>query len=151
MVQTRCLKLTLPNMKNQVLIVLLLFLNFLTFAQKDNQVIINKKEVKEDLNEILKEIEDNYIYQNEKNIDLGCIKEKYTKKIETIKSEEEIVLFFEYLLDEFYDSHITLNANRKSSFRLNSLIHSKTKNEKTTITHVWQNQIENLTENIIGA
>ena len=60
-------------------------------------------------------------------------------------------MFFEYLLDEFYDSHITLNTARKSSFRLNSPIHSKTKNEKTIITHVWQNQIENLTENIIGA
>lgn len=60
-------------------------------------------------------------------------------------------MFFEYLLDEFYDSHITLNTNRKSSFRLNSPIHSKTENGKTIITHVWQNQIENLTENIIGA
>ncbi len=34
---------------------------------------------------------------------------------------------------------------------MNSPIHSKTENGKTIITHVWQNQIKNLTENIIGA
>ncbi len=138
-------------MNNRILIVLFLCLNFLACAQKEKQEPINKKEVKEDLNEILTEIKDNYIYLNEKNTDLNCIKEKYTKKIDFIKSEEEVVLFFEYLLDEFYDSHITLNTNRKSSFRLNSPIHSKTENGKTIIINVWQNQIENLTENIIGA
>ena len=143
--------LQLPNMKNRILIILLLSLNFLACSQKEKPKTINKKEIKEDLNEILTDIKDNYIYLNEKDVDLNCIKEKYTEKIDLIKSEEEIVLFFEYLLDEFYDSHITLNTNRKSSFRLNSPIHSKTENKKTIITHVWQNQIENLTENIIGA
>ena len=143
--------LQLPNMKNSILIILLLSLNFSACSQKENPRTINKKEIKEDLNKILTDIKDNYIYLNEKDVDLNCIKEKYTEKIDLIKSEEEIVLFFEYLLDEFYDSHITLNTNRKSSFRLNSPIHSKTENGKTIITHVWQNQIENLTENIIGA
>ena len=138
-------------MKNQILIILLLSLNFSACCQKENPKIINKKEIKEDLNEILIDIKQNYIYLNEKDIDLNCIKEKYTEKIESIKSEEQVVLFFEYLLDELYDSHITLNTHRKSSFRLNSPIYSKTEKGKTIITHVWQNQIENLSENIIGA
>ncbi len=124
---------------------------FSACSQKEKPKTINKNEITEDINEILIDIKDNYIYLNEKDIDLNCIKEKYTEKIDLIKSEEEIVLFFEYLLDEFYDSHITLNTNRKSSFRLNSPIHSKTESGKTIITNVWQNQIENLTENIIGA
>lgn len=143
--------LQLPKMKNRILIIIFLALNFSACSQKENLNGIDKKGIKEDLNEILTDIKDNYIYLDEKGIDLDCIKEKYSKKIDFIKSEDEIVLFFEYLLDEFYDSHITLNTNRKSSFRLHSPIHSKTENGKTIITHVWQNQIENLTENIIGA
>ncbi|MCH7525619.1 MAG: hypothetical protein IIC74_11665 [Bacteroidetes bacterium] len=120
-------------------------------VQKESLKEIDKKEIKEDLYGILNDINHNYIYLDEKNIDLDCIQEKYSKKIDLIKSEEEVVLFFEYLLDEFYDSHITLNTNRKESFRLYSPIHSKTENRQTIVTNVWQNQIENLTENIIGA
>lgn len=138
-------------MKNRILIVILLSLIFSACNQKEITKTVDKNKIKEDLNEILSSIKNSYIYLNEKEIDLACIREKYTKKIDFIKSEEEIVLFFEYLLDEFYDSHITLNTNRQSSFRLSSPIHSKTENGKTIITNVWYNQIENLTENIIGA
>ena len=143
--------LQLPKMKNRILIIIFLALNFSAYSQKENLNGIDKKGIKEDLNEILTDIKDNYIYLDEKGIDLDCIKEKYSKKIDFIKSEDEVVLFFEYLLDEFYDNHITLNTNRKSSFRLNSPIHSKTENGKTIVTNVWQIQIENLAENIIGA
>ena len=138
-------------MKNRILIILISLLSFSACSQKENPNTINKKEIKEDLNKILADIQDNYIYLKEKDVDLNCIKEKYTKKIDSIETKEDIILFFEYLLDEFYDSHLTLNTNIESSFRLNSPIHSKIKNGKTIITNVWQNQIENLTENIIGA
>ena len=138
-------------MKNRILIILISLLSFSACSQKENPNTINKKEIKEDLNKILANIQDNYIYLKEKDVDLNCIKEKYTKKIDSIETKEDIILFFEYLLDEFYDSHLTLNTNIESSFRLNSPIHSKIKNGKTIITNVWQNQIENLTENIIGA
>jgi len=72
-------------------------------------------------------------------------------RIPNIKTEEETVLFFEYLLDEFYDNHLTLRTNKNSSFRLFAPIYSKIENNKPIVVNVWQTQIENLSQNIIGA
>lgn len=112
---------------------------------------IDNSKIKEDLEKILTGLSRNYIYFQEKNIDLDCIRKYYENQIENIKTEEGTVLFFEYLLDEFYDSHLILNTNRKSSFRLYSPIYATLQNGKISITNVWQSQIENLEQNIVGA
>ncbi|NNF32503.1 MAG: hypothetical protein HKN68_00230 [Saprospiraceae bacterium] len=118
------------------------------FTQDNN---IDHSKIKEDLHEILNDISNNYAYLKNKNVDLVCISEYYTKEIESIKTEEETVLFFEYLLDEFYDNHITLRTNINSSFRLFAPIYVIFKNGNPVISNVWQTQIENLNQNIIGA
>ncbi len=107
--------------------------------------------MKEDLNEILTDIAENYSYLHEKNVDVNCIQEYYEKQIPNIETEEQTVLFFEYLLDEFYDSHLILNTNRNPSYRLFSPIYATIINGKPIITNVWQPHIENLEQNIIGA
>lgn len=112
---------------------------------------IDQTKIKEDLNEIITDLSQNYVYLQEKNVDLNCIQEYYEKQIRSIKTEEQTVLFFEYLLDEFYDSHLILNTNRNSSFRLFSPIYARLENGKSIISNVWQTQIENLAQNLIGA
>ncbi|MCV6631160.1 MAG: S41 family peptidase [Flavobacteriaceae bacterium] len=139
-------------MKNSLiqctLLTTILFLTISAFSQQSN---INYDEIKEDLNEILNDISNNYVYLNEKDVDLDCIRSYYTNQIKHIKTEEETVLFFEYLLDEFYDNHLTLHTNRKSSYRLFAPIYATISNGKPVITNVWQTQIENLHQDIIGA
>lgn len=112
---------------------------------------IDHSKIKEDLSGILSNLSQSYVYFNDKHIDLDCIKEYYGKQIDEIKTEEETVLFFEYLLNEFNDSHLILNTNRNSSFRLFSPIYVTVENGSVIISNVWQTEIENLEQNIIGA
>lgn len=130
-----------------LLLVILLNISFINSQNKE----INKAEIREDLNEIVANLSKYYIYLNEKNVDMECLKSYYQSQIENIKTEEETVLFFEYLLNEFYDNHLTLSTNRNNSFRLFAPIYISIKDNKPTIVNVWQTQIENLNEQIIGA
>jgi hypothetical protein len=127
----------------------IILLNFFCANSQENQ--IDQTQIKEDLNEILTDISNNYVYLQEKNIDLNCIQEYYESQIPEIESKEEIVLFFEYLLDEFYDSHVHLNTAYQSSYRLFSPVYATVKNKKAVISNVWQNQIKNINEDLIGA
>ena len=135
-------------MRNQLLTVLI-FVNF-SFANSQ-EIKIDQTKIKDDLNKIITEISNNYIYLKEKKVDLNCIQKYYEKQIPNIKTEEETVLFFEYLLDEFYDNHITLKTNRNSSFRLFAPIYTTIEKGKPIITDIWQTQINNLNQNLIGA
>ncbi len=128
---------------------LIILLSFSCINSQESSIDQNK--IKEDLNEILNDISSNYVYLQDKNVDLKCIKNYYTNQIKNIKTEEETVLFFEYLLNEFYDNHLTLRTNRNSSYRLFSPIYSTIERGKPIISNVWQTQIENLNEDIIGA
>lgn len=112
---------------------------------------INQEKIKEDFQEILHDISQNYTYLEEKSIDFDCLREYYSKEIDSIKTEEEVILFFEYLLDEFYDNHLTLQTNCNSSYRLFSPIYATIQNGRPIITNVWQSQIESLNHNFIGA
>ncbi|WP_375559149.1 S41 family peptidase [Bernardetia sp. OM2101] len=116
---------------------------FFTNAQVDK--------VREDLNQIISDISTDYAYLDEKSIDLECIKKFYNKQIDSSKNRTDIVLLFENLLNEFYDSHLILNTNTNSSFRLYSPIYATFEKEKAVITSVWQTELESLESNIIGA
>ncbi|MCD8417061.1 hypothetical protein J2Q11_01345 [Tenacibaculum finnmarkense genomovar finnmarkense] len=133
----------------KLIFIIIVVLNCYCVQSQKNQ--IDRIKIKEDLNEILSEISQNYVYLEEKNVDLDCIRQYYESEIENLNTEEDTVLFFEYLLDEFYDSHLTLNTNRNSSFRLFSPIYTKIKNKKAIISNIWQTQIQNIDENLIGA
>lgn len=136
-------------MKKTILILIVVFLHCSCLYAQNGQVDPSK--IKEDLYQIVNDISQYYAYQNEKKVDLKCLLNYYESQIQNIKSAEETVLFFEYLLDEFYDSHVMLNTNNYSSFRIYSRIYATIIKGKTIITNVWQNQINNLDQNIIGA
>ncbi|MFK7814360.1 MAG: S41 family peptidase [Maribacter sp.] len=145
-------------MKFEATIVLIMKKLFLTFILLFNFHFANSQEseidyekIKEDLNEIITDISHNYVYLQEKNVDLNCVKEYYKKQIPNIKTEQETILFFEYLLNEFYDNHLTLRTNTNSSFRLFAPIYTSIKNGKLIVTNIWQTQIKNSNQSIIGA
>ncbi|MEM6299494.1 MAG: S41 family peptidase, partial [Bacteroidota bacterium] len=133
----------------KLFITLLMFLcTHIAISQSND---IDHDKIKEDLNEILSDLSRSYVYLKDKNVNIDCIRTHYESQIPSIETEEQVVLFFEYLLDEFYDSHLILNTNRASSFRLFSPIYASIQQEKVLISSVWQNQIENLDQNIVGA
>ena len=120
-----------------------------TFSQSN---IIDTIKVKQDFEKIISKLETKYVYYNKKDVDLDCLKKHYNSKISSLKNKTEVLLFFEYLLDEFYDSHLHLNTNNNHSFRLYSPIYVSTKGKKTIISSYWKSQIENnININLINA
>ncbi len=136
-------------MKHTIILFLISSLSFSYVSSQENKVDPSK--IKDDLNEIISDLALNYIYLEEKNVDLACIKKYYENQIQHIKTKDQTVLLFEYLLDEFYDSHLILNTNVNESFRLFSPVYALFKNEKPIVSSIWQSQIENLDQNLIGA
>ena len=133
----------------KLILTFIVLLNFSCVYSQTTQ--IDRAKIIEDLDEILADISQNYIYLGEKKLDINCIRAYYEKQIPNVQTEEDAVLFFEYLLDEFYDSHLILNTNRSSSFRLFSPIYLTVKDRKSIISNIWQTQIENLDQDLIGA
>ncbi|MBL0883056.1 MAG: hypothetical protein IBJ16_06895 [Chitinophagaceae bacterium] len=131
-----------------LLVIYLVIIAMLTYAQS---VSIDKQKVKEDLEEIISDISTRYVYFSEKGVDINCIRTYYSGKIEQLKTENDVILFFEYLLDEFYDSHLILNTNTTASYRLYAPIYVSLKETRFIISSVWQTQIESLTIDIVGA
>jgi C-terminal processing protease CtpA/Prc len=124
----------------------------LTFSYANSQETkVDRSKIEEDFEQIMSDIKNNYIYLNDKKVDIDCIYFNYKKKIKLIDSEDQRLLFFEYLLDEFYDSHVILMRSIRKSYRLDSPIFTVTKNGKTKTKNVWQTQIENINLNIIGS
>ena len=122
-----------------------------TLAGCAQNIKIDKIAIQEDLNDLIQNISNLYVYLGEKQVDIECIKEKYTSRIDDITTQGDVILFFEYLLNEFYDNHISLNTNIRESYRLSSPIYVEIEGNKVIIKNVWQTQLENLEENILKA
>ncbi|GAA4233478.1 hypothetical protein GCM10022291_10530 [Postechiella marina] len=135
-------------MKKLLVVFLVVFNVTHNYAQ---QYYVNHSKIKEDLNKIIGDIEANYVYLNEKGVDLNCIRKYYENQIKHIKTEEDTVLLFEYLLDEFYDSHVILNTNRPSSYRLSAPVYTAITKGKFLVTSVWKSQILEEANQIINA
>lgn len=138
------------KMKNTWSFIIILFFssNGLLFSQK---MEVDHSEIEEDLNFMIETIKNYYAYLDEKKVDINCIQIEYSKRIPSIASEEESVLFFEYLINEFYDSHLNLDTRRESSFRIYSPIYTEYFNGRTIIKNVWQSQLDTLKISIIDA
>ena len=133
-------------MKNIIILISVLFFKIVAIAQQPG-----KQKHAQDLNDLIKSLERDYVYLNDKSTDLNCIREHYTKQINTLKPQDDAVLLFEYLLCEFYDSHLILNTNTKSSYRLYSSIYVQLQKNKFIISNVWQSQLLELNKEMIGA
>jgi len=132
-----------------LIFILILFMNINYLEAQTASV--NKAEIQKDFDYLMQNISSHYAYLEEKKVDLECIKEKYGNQIEQLNNRSDLILFYEYILNEFYDSHISLNTNLYESYRLSAPIHVEIKGEKIFVKNVWQSQIENLDEDIIGA
>ncbi|MEO1452172.1 MAG: hypothetical protein AAFV07_21765, partial [Bacteroidota bacterium] len=103
---------------------------------------IDHEQIKEDLDEILRDLAHSYVYVSDKAVDTACLRSYYSSQINKLKTQGDVILFFEYLLDEFYDSHLTLNTNISSSYRLWSPLRVDWKGDKPLISQVWLSRIE---------
>ncbi|PQB05041.1 S41 family peptidase [Aureitalea marina] len=134
-------------MKRQFINLGIALFGFLGFSQ--NQV--NPAQIQEDLNDLLGYYSTRYVYYADKQVDMDCIREKYSAMIPSLQNRSDVILFFEYVLNEFYDSHISLSTNLRESYRLWSPIFIELKNGKAIIKNVWQTQLANLEQDILGA
>lgn len=91
------------------LVTLFLIFSNLTFGQTKYQ---------KDFDEFWNDINDNYAYLKEQNIDWKKIKEIYQPKTEKISTNSEFIHLLESVLNELYNGHSSLNTNLNSSNRL---------------------------------
>ncbi|MFY0592240.1 S41 family peptidase [Roseivirga sp.] len=135
-------------MNKVILILIACFCTLSVSAQTNN---IDHAKIQEDLNVVLSNLENYYVYKEEKQVDFNCLRDHYTQKAKEVTNRTETVLLFEFLLDEFYDNHLTLRTNTNSSYRLFAPVYAALQNNKPTIVNVWQTQILNLKQEVIGA
>lgn len=131
-----------------------IFLLFLIFSKTaySQSIKIDTLKIRQDFENLISNLEKNYVYYNQKDVDLGCIKSHYSRKINEIKNETELLLFFEYLLDEFYDSHLHLKSNNNFSYRLYSPVFASIRDNECIISSYWKDQIESeISINLINA
>jgi C-terminal processing protease CtpA/Prc len=64
------------------------------------------------------DINSNYAYLKQQNIDWPKVKEIYTPEVAAVKNNEEFIRLLETVLNELYNGHSSLNVNLKSSNRL---------------------------------
>lgn len=132
----------------KIITFLLIVFTGISSAQSNN---VDTYKLNEDFGQIIQDLSAKYIYLKDKKTDFDCVKNEYANLISEIKTNQERVLFFEYLLDEFYDSHLILNTTTKSSFRLHSPIYVCLKEGKFIIENIWSSQMKSFGQNIIGA
>lgn len=125
------------------------FIGINVFGQTSNTV--DSYKLNQDFGKIIQDLSNNYIYLNDKKTDFNCVKETYSKYISKVKTNQESVLFFEYLLSEFYDGHLLLNTKTKASFRLYSPVYVKLRNNSFCIENIWFSQLEKFGKNILNA
>ena len=105
-----------------------------------------------EFNAFIESLENEFIYYDDKKSVIDCIKQTYVQDADTLSHPYYKVLFYETILNELYDSHISLNTNTGESYRLSSPIHVEVKNEGVVIKNVFSSQIDySFSENIIGA
>jgi len=128
----------------------LLFCTFLPQLVK-GQSAIDQAEILTGLQEVIEDISNSYVYLDQKELELECLRNSYRQKIESLSNQEDVILFFEYLLDELYDDHASLNTNIHSSYRLYAPIYAAFEENKAIIQQTWVSEIVNLPSDIPDA
>jgi C-terminal processing protease CtpA/Prc len=71
-----------------------------------------------DFNEFWNDVNDNYAYFDQQQINWNIVKEVYQPKLNQIKTDSDFIMFMESVLNEFHNGHISLNTNLNSSNRI---------------------------------
>jgi carboxyl-terminal processing protease len=134
----------------RILLCVLLSLTFLTISAQKSK--FDSLELRKDFEKILHDLETDYVYYNKKNVDLDCLKSFYGEKIKNVKNSSEALLFFEFMLYEFYDSHLHITTYSNKSYRIYSPIYASMIDDRVIITDYWKDQVKtNLENEIIGS
>ncbi|GGG53546.1 S41 family peptidase [Epilithonimonas arachidiradicis] len=98
------------NLKIKLILSVIMFLvNNWTSAQTKYQ---------KDFNEFWTDINDNYAYLDQQNIDWKKVKQIYEPQSSRISNDDEFITFMENVLNELYNGHSSLNTNLPNSNRL---------------------------------
>ena len=80
--------------------------------------IFGQNKYQKDFEEFWNDINSNYAYLKEQNIDWKKVKEIYKPQTEKISTNSEFIQLLEKVLNELYNGHSSLNTNLNSSNRL---------------------------------
>ena len=91
------------------LTILTVFITSLSFGQTKYE---------KDFNEFWNDVNSNYAYFDQQQINWNRIKEIYQPQVKQITTDRDFVRFMETILNEFHNGHISLNTNLNSSNRI---------------------------------
>ena len=134
-------------MKYSYLIIL-----FLLFSCKPSQEAEETTSNKKEFDDFIQHLENEFIYRSERQAIIDCIRDTYASNVDTITDPYSKVLYYEAILNEFHDSHISLNTNTDKSYRLRSPIYVAGRDDQFYIQHVFSSQLRTHPEpNLINA
>lgn len=112
-------------------------------AQTENQ---------KEFDTFIQDLKGEFIYLEEKKDLIDCIAQTYRPYVDTVSSSYFKVLFYEQVMNEFYDSHMHLNSNTGESYRLSSPLYAALQGEKFIVQNVFASQLDyRFEDNILGA
>jgi C-terminal processing protease CtpA/Prc len=89
--------------------ILIILISKLTFGQTKYE---------KDFNEFWNDVNNNYAYFDQQQINWNKVKEIYQPQVKQITTDSEFIRFMETVLNEFHNGHISLNTNLNSSNRI---------------------------------
>ncbi|MFT4205046.1 MAG: S41 family peptidase [Chitinophagaceae bacterium] len=91
-------------------------LNFLTLFWAT--FTFGQTKYEKDFNEFWNDINNNYAYFDQQQLDWNKVKEIYQPQVKQITNNTEFIRFLESVINEFHNGHISLNTNLNSSNRI---------------------------------
>lgn len=93
-----------------------IFLGFLTLLFSN--LSFGQTKYEKDFNEFWNDVNNNYAYFDQQQIDWDKVKEIYQPQVKQITNNNDFIRFMETVLNEFHNGHISLNTNLNSSNRI---------------------------------
>ena len=93
-----------------------IFLGFLTLLFAN--VSFGQTKYEKDFNEFWNDVNNNYAYFDQQQINWDKVKEIYQPQVKQITNDNDFIRFMETVLNEFHNGHISLNTNLNSSNRI---------------------------------
>ncbi|MCU0350422.1 MAG: S41 family peptidase [Flavobacterium sp.] len=81
-------------------------------------ITFGQTKYEKDFDEFWNDVNNNYAYFDQQQIDWTLVKEIYQPQVKQITTDMEFVRFMEVVVNEFYNGHISLNTNLDSSNRI---------------------------------
>ncbi len=93
-----------------------LFLFLLTLITTN--LTFGQTKYEKDFNEFWNDVNNNYAYFDQQQINWNKVKQIYQPKVKQITNDNDFIQFMEAVLNEFHNGHISLNTNLNSSNRI---------------------------------